>query len=152
MEGKYNSVPDTEKHAERVRVLMLAPMNDLSERSAKHDQSKMNPPEVEMFDKFTPKLKNSTYGSDEYKGFLKEMGEALKHHYEANRHHPEHFPNGINDMNLVDLIEMLCDWKAATERHANGSLEKSFEIQTERFGISPQLLQILKNTAKKYLE
>jgi hypothetical protein len=37
------------------------------------------------------------------------MAPALKHHYENNRHHPEHFKNNIDDMNLIDLIEMLCD-------------------------------------------
>lgn len=147
---KYNSIPDTQKHSDRVRELFTPVINELVERGMNHDLSKMQPPEVEIFDEFTPKLKESTYGSDEYKGFLKEMGVGLEHHYKNNRHHPEFFPNGINDMTLIDLIEMLCDWKAATERHANGSLEKSFEIQTERFGISPQLLQILKNTADKY--
>ena len=147
---KYNSITDTKKHADRVKELMGELLRDLIDRSLCHDESKMQPPEVTMFDEFTPKLKNSTYGSDEYKGFLKEMGVALEHHYAHNRHHPEHFENSIEGMTLVDLLEMLCDWKAATERHANGSLEKSFEIQKDRFNISPQLLQILKNTANKY--
>jgi hypothetical protein len=42
---------------------------------------------------------------------------------------------------------MLADWKAATERHANGDLLRSLQIQRERFGISEQLLQVLHNTA-----
>ena len=45
---------------------------------------------------------------------------AIDHHYANNRHHPEHWPNGINDMTLMDLIEMLADWKAATARNKNG--------------------------------
>ncbi|MEV6494393.1 DUF5662 family protein, partial [Actinoplanes sp. NPDC051633] len=87
-----------------------------------------------------------TYGSDEYKGSLEAMGEGLKHHYA--RHHPEHFPNGVNDMTLVVLVEMLADWKAATERHDDGNLRQSLEIQRERFGISDQLLAVLYNTAE----
>jgi hypothetical protein len=106
---------------------------------------------VEVFDEFTPKLKTSTlktstYGSGEYNGYLEAMGDGLKHHYEVNRHHPEHFPNGVDDMTLVDLIEMLADWKAATERHDDGDLAKSLEIQRERLGLSDQLVGILRNT------
>ncbi len=77
------------------------------------------------------------------------MGPALKHHYENNEHHPEFHKDGINGMTLIDLIEMLCDWKASSERHENGDIFKSLKINTERFQISPQLLSILENTAKE---
>jgi hypothetical protein len=77
------------------------------------------------------------------------MGEALQHHYEVNRHHPEHFPNGIDDMNLLDVIEMLADWKAATLRHADGDLDRSITQNAERFGYGAQLEGILRNTARQ---
>lgn len=148
---EYNSTADTLKHSLRVGALMGEAIGELVERSTQHDLSKTQPPELEIFNEFTPKLKHSTYGSEEYKGFLVSMGEALKHHYAHNRHHPEHFgPMGVAGMTLVDLIEMLADWKAATERHDDGDLAKSLEIQRERFGISPQLAQILRNTAAHF--
>jgi hypothetical protein len=143
----YDSRPDTHKHQARVWELMDAVSEELDERAASHDNSKTEPPELAIFNEFTPKLRDSTYGSDEYKGFLAAMGEGLVHHYAHNRHHPEHFENGINGMTLVDLVEMLADWKAATERHDDGSLARSLEIQRERFGISPQLEAVLRNTA-----
>ena len=146
----YDSRPDTFKHAARVNALMHMMILELSERSQVHDLSKTRPPELDVFNEYTPKLKRSTYGSDEYKGFLAAMGEGLAHHYANNRHHPEHFPDGINGMTLVDLIEMLADWKAATERHEDGSLARSLTIQAERFGISDQLAAILRNTAEHY--
>lgn len=149
-EEAYDSRPETIKHAKRVRVLMLRAITELEWRSQVHDQSKLEPPELEVFNEYTPKLKTSTYGSDEYKGFLKAMGEGLAHHYAHNRHHPEHFDDGINDMTLVDLLEMLADWKAATERHDDGSLVRSLEIQRDRFGISEQLARILANTAGRF--
>jgi hypothetical protein len=71
------------------------------------------------------------------------MGEALKHHYAANSHHPEHYENGIAGMSLLDLIEMVCDWKAATERHADGDLLRSIEQNQDRFGYSDELKSIL---------
>lgn len=119
----------------------------LKERSEIHDSSKLNEPELSTFNIYTEKLKGSTYGSEEYAGFLKEMKPALDHHYENNRHHPEHFKDGINEMNLVDLVEMFCDWVAATERHEDGNIYKSINHNEERFNISPQLSEIFRNTA-----
>jgi hypothetical protein len=137
----------TLRHSRRVDELLLELMWEIGLRVTKHDESKLHDPEKAMFDEFTPKLRDSTYGSDEYRGYLQEMGTALEHHYANNRHHPEHFEDGVAGMTLVDLIEMLSDWKAATERHADGDLEKSLLIQQERFGLSPQLVSILRNTA-----
>lgn len=148
--SNYDSTADTLKHSQRVGELMVQAITELSERSVCHDRSKTKEPELEVFNEYTPKLKHSTYGSGEYKSFLEGMKEGLDHHYANNRHHPEHFENGINDMTLVDLLEMLADWKAATERHDDGSLVKSLEIQKERFGISDQLLKVLENTAKHF--
>jgi uncharacterized LabA/DUF88 family protein len=51
-------------------------------------------------------------------------------------------------MNLVDLIEMICDWKAATERTKDGNIYKSIEINSERFKMSEQLKNIFNNTLK----
>ena len=146
----YDSTADTLTHARRVGNLMAPLIQDLISRSLLHDESKTQPPELDTFNEYTPKLKDSTYGSDEYKGFLAAMGEGLQHHYAHNRHHPEHFPDGVEGMTLVDLIEMLADWKAAGERHANGSMERSLALQQGRFGIGDQLQFILENTAKAY--
>lgn len=149
-EPGYDSRPDTLIHSQRVGELMVQMVKELLDRATCHDRSKTQPPEVEVFDEFTPKLAGSTYGSEEYKGHLADMGKGLQHHYAANRHHPEHFTNGVNDMTLMDLVEMLADWKAATERHNDGSLTRSFEIQEQRFGLTPQLTGILRNTAEHF--
>jgi hypothetical protein len=145
-----DSTGDTLKHSLRVGELMVQAIGELCERSVRHDRSKIEPEERDTFDEFSPKLKESTYGSDEYKGFLADMKPALDHHYAANRHHPEHFADGVDGMTLVDVIEMLADWKAAGERHANGSMERSLKIQRDRFGLSDQLLAILTNTAQHF--
>lgn len=140
----------TFRHIERVRNLLNLMAIDLIRRGEQHDQSKLESPEVELFTEFTPKLAASTYGSSEYEGFRQSMWPALEHHYAKNSHHPEHWPNGINDMNLLDLLEMFCDWKAAGERHNNGNILKSIEVNANRFNISPQLVRIFQNTAKVF--
>ena len=145
----YDSANDTHQHIQRVRELLFTIYNKLVARGFDHDKSKLGPVEKPIFDTVTPKLRGLTYGSEEYKASLAEMKPALDHHYAHNSHHPEHYPNGVNDMSLLDIIEMLCDWKAAGERHANGSIRKSLEINQKRFGISDQLQAILTNTVKE---
>lgn len=139
---------ETQKHIENVRKYIRFIIDKLETRGVKHDASKLESPEVELFAEMTPKLANISYGSDEYKETLEKLRPALDHHYSVNRHHPEHFVNGINDMTLIDIVEMFCDWKASTLRHNDGNLLKSIEINTERFHIDEQLKQILLNTAR----
>lgn len=55
--------------------------------------------------------------------------------------------SSVNGMNLIDLVELFSDWKAATLRHHTGNLRKSIEHNTKRFGLSEQLSEIFENTA-----
>jgi hypothetical protein len=139
---------ETQKHIEAVRKYIRFMIDKIEMRGVKHDASKLESPEVEVFAEYTPKLNNTTFGSEEYYQNLENMKSALDHHYASNRHHPEHFVNGINDMTLVDIIEMFCDWKASTLRHNDGNLLKSIETNAERFHMDGQLRQILLNTAR----
>lgn len=145
---KAECIVETQKHIENVRKFIKIVTDKLTQRGIDHDRLKCESPELELFTEFTPKLAKSTYGSDEYNSFLKELSPALQHHYANYRHHPEHFDKGINDMNLIDMVEMICDWKAATLRHNDGNLLKSVEINAKRFSMDDQLKQIFINTAK----
>lgn len=143
---------ETIKHIENVRKFIRIFVDKLTQRGVDHDRPKLESPEVEIFTEYTPKLAETEYGSEEYKGYLKEMNVALEHHYAKCRHHPEHFEHGIDDMNLVDIVEMLCDWKAASMRHNDGNLLKSIEINAKRFGYDDQVKHIFLNTAKLFDE
>ena len=145
---KYETMCETYKHKQVVNQLIGDMIKELIFRGVNHDNSKIGEFEVDIFTEYTPKLANSTFGSDEYKQFLKEMKPALDHHYSENKHHPEHFENGILGMDLIDLLEMICEWKAATLRHNNGDIMKSVEINQKRFGYSDELKQIFINTIK----
>ena len=148
--SKFETMFQTYEHKQNVSKFISFILHDLIIRSIYHDNSKLESPEVDIFTEYTPKLANSTYGSDEYHQFLKEMKPALDNHYANNPHHPEHYDNGIKDMDLVDLIEMICDWKAATLRHNDGDIYKSIELNQKRFGYSDELKQIFKNTVDRY--
>lgn len=145
----YDSRQDTVEHILRVRELLYIIQNKLEARGFAHDQSKLGPNEKPIFDRVTPQLRGLTYGSEEYKASLKELGPALEHHYRENSHHPEHHPNGVNDMSLLDVLEMVCDWKAAGERHADGSIERSLIVNASRFKIGGQLQMLLENTVRE---
>lgn len=150
--NNYDSTADTLLHIKRVNQLLTEAASELIRRANIHDNSKLESPEKELFDEFTPKLKETTYGSDKYKEYLKELKVALDHHYQNNTHHPEHYENGVNGFDLFDLIEMFFDWKAATERHADGDIMKSIDINKERFGIDEQICDIFRNTVTRYLK
>lgn len=142
----YDSRVDTWAHIDIVRKNLGRMIADLQRRADAHDKSKLVDPEKSVFDEYTPKLKDSTYGSPEYASFLEGMGEGLRHHYRYNDHHPEHHANGIRDMNLLQVMEMLCDWGAAVQRHDDGDLRRSVEINAERFGYGDELKRLLLNT------
>jgi hypothetical protein len=138
----------TIRHIEAVRNFLNLCITELMRRGEQHDQSKLQSPELEMFDELTEKLRGVTYNSPEYLEFRRQLKPILDHHYSLNRHHPEHHKNGIKDMTLIDLVEMLMDWKASSMRHNDGNILKSIEVNQERFGFSDDLRQILENTAK----
>jgi hypothetical protein len=155
----YDSIEDTLKHKEKVKKYMKFAGNELIHRGIVHDNTKLESPEKEIFDEYTPKLADCTYGSEEYKTYLKEMQVALNHHYENNDHHPEYFDmrykkrstgkpffKGLSGMNLFQLTEMILDWYAASQRHENGDIFKSIEQNQERFGYTDEVKMILINT------
>lgn len=164
-------IRSTAGHIRRVGELLVEVSADLARRAVVHDASKWSPEEWPAFEAATPQLARLTYGSEEYKAALRSIGPAVKVHQTGNRHHPEYFGEhvceqcGADDRNapctcggprsadlsgmtLPDLMEMLCDWKAATERHDNGSIANSLAHNRKRFKIEPQLLKVLENTAR----
>lgn len=106
-------------------------------RSIVHDLSKYGWHETKHFARTISKLKQTTYGTDEYYKIMESIQPAIEHHYAKNRHHPEHWPDGISDMGAIDEIEMVCDWCAAAKKHKNGNPVHSAAVNSKRFGYGP---------------
>lgn len=138
------------RHIERLRNLLNVAVIDLLRRGETHDQTKMQEPEMAIFIAKAENLEEMTYAGPEYTESRRKLAAALQHHYAVSRHHPEHFKNGVNDMTLLDLLEMLLDWKASSERQHNGNILTSITENKHRFHIDTQLAQILENTAKVF--
>ena len=153
----FDSRPETRAHISRVGDFLTAAINNLRDRQACHDDSKLVEPELSAFNVATPKLAELEYGSEEYKQSLRDLGPALQHHFQHNDHHPEHYENGVQGMSLLALVEMLCDWRAASERMKQRTDDpekvKTFAAglayNQERFGYSDELAGILLNTARE---
>lgn len=145
----YDSTQDTLEHIGKVQSRIHECTNNLIVRAERHDKSKLMEPEKAGFDVMTLKLRDLVYGSDEYKAALVEGKPTIAHHYAVNTHHPEHYPDGIAGMSLLDIVEMLADWKGASERMKQGSIAASLVHNKQRFGISDQLAAILENTVRE---
>lgn len=146
--ARYSSIPDTLAHQRRVVDLMRVVVDELHHRAVHHDDSKMESPEVEVFDRFTPELREQPYGSEGYYANLEAMKAGLDHHFAHNDHHPQHHERGVAGMNLMQMTEMLVDWRASTERNPEGNLRRSLEINARRFSIPGPILDVLHATAR----
>jgi hypothetical protein len=122
-------------------------ISDLFQRAASHDNSKFGAEEFDLYNQAFPDLQKHAYGSDGYKAAVKLLGPALGHHLSVNDHHPEYFENGISQMNAIQLIEMCCDWMAASER-GQTNIEQGLMINKKRFGIDDDLFELIKNTVE----
>lgn len=137
------------KHKETVAKRLAFLAEQLLERAKEHDASKLKNPELDWLIEMD-KEPRYVYGSKEYLDKKRRWEKFFKHHYAVNRHHPEHYINGVEGMSLTDLCEYLIDISSyCAEMHP----EEVFNIinnQASRFGLDEQLTQILKNTLLEY--
>lgn len=113
----------------------------LNQRALRHDRSKeYNYEEFSGYINMTKELKPLTYGTPEHKAIIDKYKYAVELHYKNNDHHPEHFKNGIKDMNKVQIIEMVCDWVGAMKcRNTLDNYKTSMEFNKKRFSIPEEL-------------
>lgn len=137
----------TQQHIIKVQQRII---DLLMQRARNHDRSKLEEPEASGYAELSARLSDIVYGSQEYRNALATAHTVIAHHYAHNSHHPEFWPNGVDDMSLLDVMEMFCDWKAAGERmKQGGSIMQSIAYNKDRFHLSPQVVHILENTAKE---
>lgn len=149
----YDSKFDTLRHKKYLYdVILLIAIQNLFERAESHDESKLKDPEKSFYDKYVPMLKPLKYGTPEADAVTKKMNKGLEHHFKENRHHPEHFKDGIAGMNLIDLVEMVCDWFAASLRSDTPFNAGGLDKNIEKFNIPPMLESIIRNTYNDYLK
>lgn len=134
-------------HIRAVQTHLSRAISLLAQRMVRHDQSKYSTPELPLIQQ-RARLGLLPYDSPQYHEALAQIKSAVQAHYEVNDHHPEHQAQGVLDMSLLQLLEMVCDWRAAAEANGTDPMQ-SLDLSVERFHISAELRQILLNTYRE---
>lgn len=138
----------TQSHIRDVQELLEDFENLLHLRGHYHDESKLEEPELSGYGNLHEEIKDLPTGSPSYQAVIEKYRPAVDHHYQNNSHHPQHFPNGVNGMSLLDVIEMLCDWKASITA-VGKDFPTELELNFKRFAIDNQLQDIMRNTCEE---
>jgi len=138
------------KHQRHVSFMLRELARKLEQRADMHDQSKLEFDELEGFYQLDigRSHQKQEYGSKDYEAGIKI--DAVKLHFSRNSHHPEHWPNGIEDMPFIDILEMLFDWEAARlERDTQTDMDKTWEMRQKRFNLTNEQTQFLRTVWEK---
>jgi hypothetical protein len=122
----------------------------LATRGANHDSSKLKEPEYSGW-LAMDKEPRYPYGSRKYYDKMFRYKEVLEHHYSINSHHPEHFEDPSNQMDLIDLIEMLCDWFSYSNDISWLEGYNTINSQCARFKLNDTIKHLLLNTFRNFL-
>lgn len=135
-------------HIGMVRFYLTQSIANLQHRLLHHDDSKLVEPERSAYEGLDEAIVGIPFGTDEYRQAIRShLGPALQHHYAHNRHHPDHYPNGVNGMTLFDLMEMLCDLRAACDEKDKQWID--LEANRQMHKMSDDVYGILANTIKE---
>lgn len=140
----------THKHIARVRQLLGEFAIEMIKRGDRHDASKFEPVELEPLQRMQDLIDRegqAQFGTPQYAERTAMLGEMIVHHRANNSHHPEFYPNGVDGMDLFDLVEMFFDWKAASERGESPTM--NLVAACDKYQISSQMRSILFNTAER---
>lgn len=146
MNMEFDFLCDTVLHISEVNENLEEIISELKKRGLSHDRTKLQQLEFDGFVSTREKFKKANYGSPEYKECIELTKPAVEHHYKNNRHHTGFHKNGINDMTLIDIIEMIADWKAAARRSPDKTLQDTLDYAFKKYKIDSQLAVVITNT------
>jgi hypothetical protein len=117
----------------------------IAQRAILHDQSKLQEPEyvpyVWRINRTLWKKTNSPHLRWlESQTLDQAIQDAVRHHVTHNRHHPE-WHMDADDMSVIDIIEMVCDWYAMSQEF-NTSIVTWFNyVVPRRYSFSADVRQ-----------
>ena len=146
---RYDSKNTINEHISHVRTYLFKVMSEIMMRSANHDNSMMDPEEKRYLDEFIPVLSQNEPGSPEHKAALDQMLSGRDHHFQKNNHHLEHY-GSLSGMDLLDLIEWVCDQKAASMQDGNRNIVDRLNLYFKKYDFPVELIDMIHNTVKRY--
>lgn len=143
MKEKLRIIKWLTSHRDRVSTKMSDLGNDLAIRGRRHDNSYTSDVESAIIAKI-----DSAKTKEERQHYT-EVLQGI--HWSTNDYHVEYFPKGIYDMNMIQMIELICDRLSRYEVEHPISTELPGEecrdYVLEAFGdISPDLSEVVLNT------
>lgn len=138
-------------HKTHVSLLMEIMSRDIRRKGRLHDVSKLSGIEAsmgEMFQEDYNKINVAIPLMPDIEKYNNEMAPAFVEHFKNNDHHVEHFKNGLSDMNILQLTELLCDSLAhmIEKGYAKYECLEKIEFQLKSCNASDDLISIAKNT------
>jgi len=119
---------------------------ELKRRGIVHDKSKFLPIEHDAFVQTRPDFKKANYGTPEYQKCVDAIKPSIDHHYANNRHHTAFHEGGFSDMNFIDILEMLADWKAANRRSPDLNFKDSLPRCYKKYAIPINMQKHIEKT------
>ena len=154
-------------HIREVQKAIFTVADEMRKRALVHDKSKFQPDELEGYARFENFPEGLVYGSDEYKAEMHKVmqdNNCFALHTQRNDHHPEFWAGyhylaaddpepgpdeGMSNMGLFPLIEMVCDWAGAMIAYKNkGGWQESVEHNIERFGFTEEQRFVIREVAE----
>ena len=139
---------DTLLHISEVKENLETVASELRKRGEAHDRTKLQELEFDAFVSTRDQFKKANYGTKEYDACVSAVKPAVVHHHKNNRHHTDFHENGINDMTLIDIIEMVADWRAAARRSPDKKFADTLDYAKKKYGIDDQMFGIICNTLR----
>jgi len=134
------------QHKKAISDIMYKLADMIRKRADAHDDSKLDSTEFNKWSlNYLPESKRNL-DNKEFKKTFEKLGEVREIHYSKNRHHLEFFNGDIKKINIIDLLEIICDWIASTANQDKGNLRLTIERAKERFKFSKEIEHIILNT------
>lgn len=149
MNMEFDFLCDTILHVGEVAENLEVCASNLRQRGFAHDRTKFKALEFDAFVSTREKFKKANFGTPEYQACIDIIKPAVDSHYANNSHHTGYYQNGIKDMSLLDILEMVCDWKAANRRSPDLDFDESINRCVKKYNISPELEKIIRTTLQQ---
>lgn len=143
LSDELKALLEMQHHRVLVQANLLRIADALRARAALHDISKYSLDEFQAVVQIKKVAREFPYGSAEYNQAISDNSVGLSKHFERNSHHPEFHSDGVQGMQLIDLIEMVCDWKAANTLRDDVQWSNVTAMHIERFKLSKDYVWLI---------
>lgn len=136
------------RHCAYLRRALQIIRHDIEARSELHDLSKLGPEELPGFIRLSAAAREHAYATPGYMAAIKAEKPAVDHHQATNGHHPEAHAD-LASMPWLDIVEMVCDWWAASRTYSAEPAPWAdvLAIQRERWPWTPEQWWLIEQVA-----